>query len=117
MNSSGSLLVTEALIIDEPWVTKIFRGEKTWELRSRHTYKRGWIALIRKGSGKVIGVANLTESRGPVPIGEMKAARALHQSATVSNTSRYRYAWVLTDARPLDVLVAYRHPAGAVIWV
>jgi hypothetical protein len=32
---ASPVLVRDALVIDEPWVMKILRGEKTWELRSR----------------------------------------------------------------------------------
>jgi hypothetical protein len=30
---------------------------------------------------------------------------------------KYRYAWVLENARPLSAPIAYRHPPGAVTWV
>lgn len=47
----------DALVIAEPWIGLILDGSKTWEMRSRATRKRGRIALIRKGSGQVVGVA------------------------------------------------------------
>jgi hypothetical protein len=49
----------KGLIIKEPWISLILSRKKTWELRSRDTRVRGRIALIRKGSGTVIGVAEL----------------------------------------------------------
>ena len=47
------------LIIDEPFISEILNGSKTWEMRSRHTDRRGLIALIAKGSGAVVGAATL----------------------------------------------------------
>jgi hypothetical protein len=117
MRTDDPPLVHDALIIDEPWISKILRGEKTWELRSRHTTKRGWIGLIRKGSGKVVGIARIIDSLGPMSIDEIRAAESLHRSGSTSETSRYRHAWVLADAVALSSPVDYEHPAGAVIWV
>ena len=53
-----SLFETEsmkALIVDEPWISAILRGEKTWEMRKTGCNLRGSIALIRKGAGHVVG--------------------------------------------------------------
>jgi hypothetical protein len=47
----------KGLVIDEPWVSLITAGKKTWEMRSRNTLVRGRIALIRKGSKTIVGVA------------------------------------------------------------
>ncbi|MBD8246954.1 ASCH domain-containing protein [Xanthomonas campestris] len=41
----------KGLVIDEPWISLILSGQKTWEMRSRATSIRGRIALIKKGSG------------------------------------------------------------------
>ena len=59
-----SLFETEsmkALIVDEPWISAILRGEKTWEMRKTGCNLRGSIALIRKGAGHVVGVAEVTD--------------------------------------------------------
>ena len=40
----------KALIVDEPWITAILKGDKTWEMRKKNCNIRGQIALIRKGS-------------------------------------------------------------------
>jgi hypothetical protein len=50
------------LVIDEPWISLIISGEKTWEMRSRNTLVRGRIALIRKGSKTVIGTVDLVRT-------------------------------------------------------
>jgi hypothetical protein len=40
----------QAIIIDEPWLSKILAGNKAWEMRSRPTNIRGPIGLILKRS-------------------------------------------------------------------
>jgi hypothetical protein len=47
----------KGLIIDEPWIGLILSGQKTWEMRKTACHHRGSIALIRKGSGQVVGRA------------------------------------------------------------
>jgi ASCH domain-containing protein len=49
----------KGLIIDEPWISLILQGEKIWEMRKTACHHRGRIALIRKGSGQVVGIAAL----------------------------------------------------------
>ena len=39
----------------------ILAGVKTWEIRSKFTKKIGPVALIRQGSGTVVGTATLAE--------------------------------------------------------
>lgn len=41
--------VTKALIIDEPWISRIINRDKDWEMRSFSSRIRGPIGLIRKG--------------------------------------------------------------------
>lgn len=109
----------KGLIIDEPWIGKILRGEKVWEMRTAATAVRGRIALIRKGSGMVVGTANLVDSIGPL---DMIACRAHRDKHTIPPSRdeallRWNHAWVLENARPLAQPVPYDHPKGAVIWV
>ena len=85
--------VVKGLIIDQPWIGMILSGSKTWEMRSRNTAVRGRIALIRKGSKAVVGVADLV---GIVPkmsqsdprriLTDIASPRAT--SPTVSNIDR-----------------------------
>src|ERR1051325_330918 len=109
----------KGLIIKEPWISLILSRKKTWELRSRNSQVRGRIALILKGSGTVIGVAELV---GTLP--------KLSRSSLISNVRKhqvprrefhgdlkYTTAWVLRRAARLSKPVTYRHPPGAVIWV
>ena len=51
----------KGLIIREPWIGMILAGRKTWEMRSRQTPYRGRIGLIRKGTGMVVGIAEIVD--------------------------------------------------------
>jgi hypothetical protein len=54
--------VARGLIIDQPWVGLVADGKNSWEMRTKPTKVRGWIGLIQKGTGNVVGVACLTGS-------------------------------------------------------
>lgn len=109
----------KGLIIDEPWISKILCGEKVWEMRTTATAVRGRIALIRKGSGTVVGTANLVDSIGPLDAIACRAHRDKHGIPPAQDEAllRWNHAWVLENARPLVCPVPYDHPNGAVIWV
>ena len=57
---------TKGLVIKSPAIDKILLGIKTWEMRSKSTQVRGPIALIKKGSGQIVGIANLVDVKGPL---------------------------------------------------
>jgi hypothetical protein len=111
----------KALIVGEPWISLILSGKKTWEMRTRATSVRGEIALIRKGSGQVVGTARLINSLPPLSADDYSAAEFNHripadqQRAAIAGG--WRFPWVLANATPLPRPVPYRHPSGAVIWV
>ncbi|MYM64488.1 ASCH domain-containing protein [Pseudomaricurvus sp. HS19] len=112
--------ITKALIIDEPWISKILNGEKVWEMRSKHTSHRGAFALIRKGSGQVVGVANLTGVSGPYDMAGL--ADTVHKHCVGSSLFtrpdyKWWYAWELSEIQPLPKSVPYAHKSGAVTWV
>lgn len=112
----------KALIVDEPWMSYILKGEKTWEMRKRQCKIRGPIALIRKGSGQVVGVAEVTDSLPPVTtLTDFAAAESKHRIPPTrqprSFADGWTNPWVLAKAQPLARPVRYRHPSGAVIWV
>lgn len=109
----------KGLIIDEPWIGKILRGEKVWEMRTTATSLRGHIALIRKGSGQVVGSAELVDSIGPLDAIACRAHRDKHGIPPSQDEAllRWNHAWVFENAKPLVKPVAYEHPNGAVIWV
>lgn len=109
----------KALIVDEPWMSLLLAGQKTWEMRSRHTTMRGRIALIRKGAGQVVGVADLVDSFGPLDAIAWRAHQPRHRIPLEQQqaTANWDIAWVLESVRPLIRPVPYDHPNGAVVWV
>lgn len=109
----------KGLVIDDPWVSLIVSGEKTWEMRSRETSVRGRIALIRKGSGTVIGLADLIDCIGPLDSIAWRAHADKHRIPAENEelAARWNVAWVLERAVRLAKPVPYKHPFGAVIWV
>ena len=112
----------KALIIDEPWISAILNGDKTWEMRKKNCNIRGQIALIRKGSGQVVGTANVIDSRPPLATrADYAAAEQQHRIPPARQerafTDGWRTPWVLANARQLQKAVRYKHPSGAVVWV
>ena len=115
------MTVTKALIIKTPYVDHILSGQKTWELRTSTTRIRGPIALIRKGSGTVVGTVDLVDSLGPFTETHM-LENVRHHLVTPEqfrngDVARYQHAWVLANPKVLPSPIPYAHPAGAVIWV
>lgn len=109
----------KGLVIKEPWIGLILSGKKTWELRSRDTRVRGRVALITKGSGTAVGVADLTGTIPALSRSELRLNVTRHQvpADDIGDDFRWNTAWVLERAQPLRSPVPYHHPAGAVIWV
>jgi hypothetical protein len=112
----------KGLIIDEPWITLILQGKKTWEMRKTACHHRGRIALIRKGSGRIVGTANLIDSLQSLATAEDYARAETQHRIPASRQERafadgWRTPWVLASARALESFVPYKHPSGAVIWV
>jgi hypothetical protein len=109
------------LVIREPWIGKILAGEKTWEMRSTATTIRGEIALIRQGSGLVVGTAKLVGSLPALTRGNYMDFSSQHAipSEMLEEVIRNRWIhpWVLADVRPLPIPVPYKHKSGAVLFV
>lgn len=108
----------KGLLISDPWIEQILRGEKVWEMRSRGTNQRGWIALIKAGSGFVYGIARIEDCLGKLSDTQMLANHDKHGIPVerLGEVPNYRYAWVLADVQRLPKPVPYQHPFGAVIF-
>lgn len=109
------------LVIREPWIDMILAGRKIWELRSNATTRRGRIALIRKGSGRIEGVASLVDVLDPLDEHSFVLTREQHgvpAEEVVGVLSRgWRIPWVLADVQRLARSIPYTHRSGAVVWV
>lgn len=109
-----------ALVIKEEFLNKIINGRKRWEIRGSRTNMRGSIALIKSGSGKVFGTAELVDCIGPLKLSQFRANSrkiGIRNSVTKRPYGNKTFAWILENIRELTVPVPYHHPNGAVIWV
>jgi hypothetical protein len=98
----------------------ILSGEKTWEIRGRYTHRRGKIALIRSGSGLVLGTCDLVAVKGPLTLEELQAnAHKAGLNVSQLETAPYVsiYVWVVEHAVKFAQPCPYKHPKGAVTWV
>jgi hypothetical protein len=115
------LNVTRGLVISEPWIGYILSGEKTWEMRSVATSIRGWFGLIRKGSGTVMGVAELIDCGEPLAQIELLATLHLHGIPASyihsGEIGKWNVPWKLGRVKSFGRPVPYRHKKGAVKWV
>ncbi|CAL8981586.1 hypothetical protein RHODGE_RHODGE_02920 [Rhodoplanes serenus] len=112
----------DGLLIREPWIGLILSGRKTWEMRTTGCRKRGRIALIRAGSGLVVGVAEIVGSLDPLDALDAYAAGEPYHAIGPAEQraafeGNWRTPWVLRNALALKRPVPYRHPSGAVTWV
>lgn len=104
-------------IIRSPHVDNILEGRKTWEMRSQAVSIRETIALIKAGSGTIVGVVDIVDCLGPLSIDERLSAEDKHCIPArlwwEPQFKKYEYAWVLGNVRPLKAPVRYIHPMGA----
>ena len=99
---------------------KILTGEKTWEMRSKRTPKRGTIALIKKGTKTVVGIAELYGCDGPLSKDELRNTMDRHRiPERMFNHSSYKWfcAWKLRNVHKLKNPVSYEHKKGSTVWV
>jgi len=110
-----------ALIIREPWISLILSDAKSWEMRSTRCNIRGRIGLIRKGTGMVVGTAELTDSLPPLDRDTFSSSRERHRVPPEMDEQVFRdgwiYPWVLKNARPLLRLIPAGQKPGQVKWV
>ena len=112
---------TKGLIIKSPYIDRILAGTKTWEMRSTNTNLRGPIALIKQGTGQIVGVANLVGVKGPLSeqdkLNNIDRHQISEERLQSGETEKWNVAWILESAQLLDKPITYQHPNGAVIWV
>lgn len=110
-----------ALIIREPWISFILAGTKTWEMRTKATKLRGPVGLIRKGTGLVVGVAEIVDCLSSLDAGSLAGSRAFHRIPAEMDVEVLKYGWVhpwvLCHARALPRSVPAGQKPGQVTWV
>jgi len=112
----------KGLMSKSPHVENILAGKKTWDIRGSNTKIRGEIALIKSGSGTVVGTCEVVDVIGPLEFSELEPNIDKHcvsedQLERVFGKYKKLYAWVLGNAVALPSPVDYSHPNGAIIWV
>jgi hypothetical protein len=106
----------KGLIIKKVWLDKIFDEGKIWEMRATKTKINGKIALIESGTGMIVGEANLIGC-SHIPVKPNDKYIHLHKIEDVKLLEKWKYPWILSDAKRYDKPKPYKHPQGAVIWV
>ena len=110
-----------ALIIREPWIGYILAGTKTWEMRTRPTKLRGRIGLIRKGTGLVVGVAEIVDCLLPLNAASLASTRTSHCVPVEMDAEVLQLGWVcpwvMRHARALPRPVPAGQKSGQVTWV
>ncbi|TPE47164.1 ASCH domain-containing protein [Amaricoccus solimangrovi] len=110
--------VRKGLVVREPWIDLLLSGEKTWEMRGQRPSYRGWIGLIRKGSGLVSGIAHLIDVGYPLSPDQMiktfEKHRIPERMIQGGEVAKWTTPWKLSDIRALREPVPYRHPNGAI---
>jgi len=112
----------KGLISKSPHVENILSGKKTWEIRGSNTKIRGEIALIKSGTGTIVGKCEIVDVIGPLDFSDLEANINKHcvsqdQLDCVFGKYKKLYAWVLNKEKMFDTPVKYMHPQGAIIWV
>lgn len=104
---------TRGLVIMEDPLNKILQGRKTMELRTKHNRQLGLIALIKKGSGKIYGVAEIVESIGPMSFDEFRARANEHavepERLLEVFEMGWNHGWRLRNVVPLKEPISYIH--------
>ena len=110
------------LLVRDPYASQLLNGEKVWEIRGRSTQIRGLVVIVKSGTGRAFGTANLVRVLGPLELEDLLTAPELpreereelrRDGLPYSKT----YAYVFSNPRWFERSVPYRHPSGAVTWV
>jgi hypothetical protein len=110
------------LMVRDPYASQILNGRKIWEIRGRPTQIRGPVVIVKSGTGRAFGTANLVRVLGPLEIEDLKCAPELPEGER-DEIGRHglpypkTYAYVFTNPKWFELPIPYRHSNGAVTWV
>jgi hypothetical protein len=110
------------LMIRDPYASQILNGQKIWEIRGRPTQIRGPVVIVKSGTGRAFGTANLVRVLGPLELEDLEQAPELpkkeREEFALSGLPYPRtYAYVFTNPQWFERPIPYRHASGAVTWV
>ncbi len=110
------------LMVRDPYASQILNGRKIWEIRGRATQIRGPVVIVKSGTGRAFGTANLVRVLGPLEIEDLESAPELpnterEEIARHGLPYQKTYAYVFTNPKWFEDPIPYRHANGAVTWV
>jgi hypothetical protein len=108
--------IKKALIVKKPWLDKIFDEGKVWEMRTTRTKITGKIGLIESGTGLIVGEAELIGC-SENPVSKSEDLIKYHKVEDLDLLDKWKWAWILCEAKRYANPIPYEHPQGAVIWV
>jgi hypothetical protein len=59
------------LIVRDPYASQLLNGQKIWDIRGRSTQIRGSVVIVKQGTGKAFGIANLVRVLGPLDLDDL----------------------------------------------
>ena len=119
---NGGEFGPHGLIVRDPYASQLLNRQKIWEIRGRQTQIRGPVVIVKQGTGKAFGTANLVRVLGPLELDDLITAPELPPEER-DELRRHglpyttTYAYVFTNPQWFEDPVSYRHPSGAVTWV
>lgn len=110
------------LIVRDPYASQLLNGQKIWEIRGRPTQIRGPVVIVKQGTGKAYGIANLVRVLGPLDLDDLVSSPEVppeERDELQRDGLPYQktYAYVFTSPQWFEHPMPYRHPNGAVTWV
>ena len=105
-----------------PLCLQLLNGQKIWEIRGRPTQIRGPVVIVKQGTGKAYGIANLVRVLGPLDLDDLVSSPEVppeERDELQRDGLPYQktYAYVFTNPQWFEHPMPYRHPNGAVTWV
>lgn len=110
--------INKVLIVAKPWVDYLVDGKKVWEMRSTNTKIRGWVGVVEKGTGTVVGILYVHDTKVNLSKSELISNFDKHcvDYEEKPELIKWNNAWMVKDAVRISP-VPYEHKKGAVIWV
>jgi hypothetical protein len=104
-----------ALIVRQPYLNDIYDNGKIWEMRTSITHVRGLVGLIESGSGLITGSMEIIDCLPSIHTDDM--FYHYHKVKDCTLLQKWKYPWVIRNAKRFEKPIPYTHPKGAVIWV